>query len=231
VKTSFFMCFCLLISIAGTSHANVTGLWVLSQEYHISGWCEGDTGRISYNITSHSPISQTITTTGTYPGYFVAHPYSHSAADLFYAEAFAVGSGEFQGYVFPAQAYAEATWVFQPTTSSLQATFSTDFFPGHHDGYFEGNLINLTTGDEVTNYVLDWQNEEWGAWLYEFDPAHQYKLHVSFSPGQDWGEGYYVKWSAEFEPGPAIIPAPGGLVLAIIGVSCASCLRRWKSRK
>jgi hypothetical protein len=224
-------CFCSLITLRGTVHANPSGIEILSQSYGIWGYCKGDEGSKWYNISGSSPISETITCTVTNPWVGQIITLAHSAAGLFYVEVDSQGDwyclddpfGNVIEYVYKAEAGAYADWTFRPTTNQL-ACFAYGEAYLYSYGYADVWLTDITASEEIFRDSFRdfwwWESRDQEPPFY-FDTTHIYSLGVSIYTGSDWGEVWYGVIDARF----AVIPAPDALVLGCIGSGLLVWLR------
>lgn len=195
----------MVLAYGINTKATVTGIMLLSQQYHVSGYCDSDEGRLTYDKTANSPLSMTITgykTIGVPPATHQLN--AHSEADLFHIAAKSLGYDIGQT-AFVARANVEATWIFSPLTNDLRIAIKGIFYNNIQPSGW--SLTDITTDTLIIRDLLDSQYDNIydGENLYYFDPTHQYKMEAYYTTGSDWGEGYWADWDAIITPEPTTI--------------------------
>ena len=209
-----------------------TGIQLISEQHHVWGYAGSDTQygpggtEVRYDQTSSDPLH--VSVTGTYwddrLGGAVGLT-SWSRAGDFSAEAFST-------YWF-SQAHAESTYVFLPQADvralTFQLTSSGDgvVLPESHIAF---SLIDLTTGTLLSSLAApsdpDWHNGS--TWSCDWprtcptDPTHTYAMTLFASA--DGGDN--TRHALLDMDVLTAVPAPGALLLALLGAVLASRLRR-----
>lgn len=214
-----------------------SGIELLSQEHHVWGWAGSTEAYVpggtaaSYDQRSSAPLD--VSVSGSYMAYplaFGAYPmpqWAHSRA------------GDFSVWTESAtwfgEAQAESTYVFMPQTGVQALTFGVDCSGCGVGINYETNtrftLDDLTAGVRITSLAephdSDWGNHYLSWWhdrdnTYPVDPAHTYSMtlfaHAGY--GDDIRGSYLV-----VDVLPTAIPAPGALLLVVIGTALVGGLR------
>ena len=205
-----------------------TGIELISVEHHVWGSAGRETmygpggTEVFYDQTSPDPLH--VSVTGTYwdPWAGRERPLvAWSEAGDFRAQA--------HGTYWFSEAYAQSIYVFTPQVGAHALTFELS---GSGDGVglsAESNirfaLDDLTAGTSLALLTapseLDWQAGQWSCWsldridTYFVDPAHTYGMTLFAYAGN--GDGTRGA-SLDVDVLP-IIPAPGALLLAVIGTA------------
>jgi hypothetical protein len=205
----------LLIGTVSPAIADLDGIQILSEQYHVEGAYEVQSDwdwswhSDSYNLdsTNSSGISGSVSYTEPYE-FAVAE----SSAGQFFANAYAYSStGPEYAY-----SYATASLSFQPMTSGwLHAEFSLWSYMGEDShAILSDSTADVQLFESV--YEIGYFQGDW--WIYD---THLYSLSL-WAFGSQGIPGSGASAELSFTP----IPAPGALILAGIGVSCIHWLRR-----
>jgi hypothetical protein len=184
----------------------------LSQTHHVWGFAQGTLLSDSYDRTDSIPVSGNASALWWDEGYTEENPgtnYVSSDAGNFRVEAYDGSCWTFTG----SYAYAESTYMFNPTTEYLQIHFT-----GAVDMHAFENEVKFSLSDETDNFVLD--SEVWATEDplsvdsirdYVVNPSHNYELllhaHVCI------GDTPRVISNLEC----TIIPEPATLILLSLG--------------
>ncbi len=217
-----FLVVVLLLAGGGIVWAGPTGMNILSQTHHIvgyAGFTGAEGGYHPYDITASHPISLSVT---SWSSDFDYDYYEAGSSTGF----FSVSAYANRWY---SRAVAESTYVFQMEDDSETLTFSVHGWRSFH--YFESTveltLKDLTTGTILENYVDSGPYDETFPYLiawtgvYTVDPAHIYslRLYAWADGGDSWADTFLA----------VSIPAPGAMMLGIIGAGLVGLCRRRKA--
>jgi len=210
--TAFLVTVVVLVCSVDTQ-ATIEGITILSQQYHVIGYAQTDTGYNTYDEMGNSPLNRSVSGFNTGSEGVYGQNSAQSITDLFYVYLYANGWDEAPEGCGWGRAIAEATWVFSPLTSDLHMQVTG--WDYRQDELNQWSLTDLTTGINVVTMPVSflpsgednipWEEVAGIEGSYQFDPTHQYAVHVLldtgyvFSPPDDCG------WSATFVPEPATL--------------------------
>lgn len=229
--------FCLisicLFLVAGNSSDGIANVTVISETNHVWGSISSIVGPAgSYDYTDNHSVSGS-----TYHEEW--DWYAHSSTGLLEVRA---GSDHgvpqiYDEYWGGAVGHADATWTFQPHWSSLRLVI--DVFEGYEHGTFGGlfgrdnifvEIEDVTEGSQLFYYSGEvlafpscsdyWYETNPFVQVFSVNPAHLYRMHLTIESGAV-NDGPWIGII-----GAAVVPAPGALALAGIGLACITWLRR-----
>lgn len=229
----------LLVSFAllagGSAGGSVTGIQVVSEEHHVWGFAGSDTdwtpggNQESYDQTAPNPLD--VSVTGTYiDSWGPCTLTSRSVTGDFHVETHAT-------YWF-SRAYAQSSYLFTPQAGVDALTFGlvgsgcgvgipdeTNIQFTLDDLTAEGTLASLTAPSSIDDWGGPMSPSSWSVasdTTYDVDPTHTYclTLYACAGGGDGWRDTY-GDVSVQ-----AVIPAPGALLLSVIGAACVGWTRR-----
>jgi hypothetical protein len=161
--------------IATGAEAGMSGISILSEQYHVWGVCYADCGPYedSYDITSSSYIEGSVSIEASSAASSVREVVDEGREWL---ELGAVASGYMMSdpYCFgSAYAASSACLLFKPMTVGTLALEIRSYAPSYGGVY-------ITLSDTTTNVVLldEYHNIYLGAQLCPVDPTHEYEFFV-----------------------------------------------------
>ena len=255
MKKSILGAICLTICLVTISSANPTGINILSASVHISGYgfayYQNDFDFDTYDFLDNQPLTAEISGSVLAYSYNAASnawfgstgdiPISSSpwGPDLGWAPDWAdsLSIGVFTenwtddtGGDSQAHATAQAAYIFTTQTDSLDLAISLRTTGGYSEIWFG----DLTDDIQLLNYQYDAPISPSSIYTYSdtlnytLDPAHLYGLQITTQSHSHWDTYSQTQLHTALISGPAIIPAPGALLLTTIGLTILGCLRRNK---
>ena len=243
-KWSAWLAMGLVLAGPITTFGTPTGIDLISQEHHVWGSAGSSTQffpggtEVSYDQTSSGPLDVSVSGTYMHPFYGEFPLTARSQAGDFRVET--------QGVYWFSEAYAQSRYVFAPQAeiSGLRLQFSGS---GYGTGLSsETNvrfaLDDLTAGTPIGSLAApgdpvspddlggwDWPPSTWSLmWdsTYPIDPTHLYAMTLfAYAGGGDAERGALLDVNVQ-----AIVPAPGALLLAVIGAALVGWRRRSTAR-